>query len=234
MRLGTSRTTKEDSPPPSDKRQRTAPTKLPKSGIMGADKLAEWMRANAQYHGGLNAQRRVLTLQQGALREDAPSTQNAKLDALMDTAFGGYGACPINIVGCDPGKQTLAQVVDPYEHGLPPDERRQSNKVHTVRYTAARRRHDAQPGRYGLRRKQRLATKYEKRVKHASMAAEYKRQVVDKPDEIRAAEHSIVANAHAEGEVAPCANGPTTGRCRMPFRLPRRFGDEERGGTAQA
>ena len=219
MRLGTARPTQDDTPSSAassssqpDKRQRVAPTELPRHGIMGTAEFAEWVKTNAECHGGDEARQRVLSLEDGALRDEAPSAQNAKLDELLNVSFGGDDACPFHIVGCDPGKQTLVQIADPTEHGLPPDERRQSGKVHTVRYTASRRRHDSQPGRYGLREKQRLAPKYAKRVKRASMAAEYRRVVVETPDAILAAERSIVANAHAEGEVVPCANGPTTAR----------------------
>ena len=202
-------TTKPTDPATHVTKKRKTPTELPKRGIIGVDALHKYVREVAGTAGAAWTKE-----DEDAFRALAPRDQNSKMNALLDAAFGGPGKFPFRIVGCDPGKRELVVVIDPDVFGVAPADRDEmvADRPLTVRYTNTQRRHESQPGRYGLRTKQRADPKHSARVKRASMAEAYRRDVLATPDDVLAAEQGIVAAAHAQGTAVPCKNGPTTAR----------------------
>ena len=196
----------DTAPAPTKKAKSTpTPTELPKRGLIGVEELANFVKA-ARGNG--------TDVAEGAYRDLSPRAQNGLVNALLDAAFGGR--CPFRVVGCDPGKRELAVLIDPDVFGTRPADRGTllPNRPLTTRYTSQQRRHDYTPGRYGLRRKQRaiaqspMDDRLAPRLKRASMAAAY-RAKIEKPAYVRDAEHSMVADAHANGIPIPCAK-PTS------------------------
>ena len=187
---------------PHNKKRKTPP-ELPKRGIIGVQVLSELVQAAGDS---------AAMLDDGAHRELSPREQNLELNEALGAAFGG--TCPFRFVGCDPGKRELLVVADPDVFGVAPAERAEQlpNRPLSERYTSAQRRHDREPGRYGLRKSQRRAPGGAERVKHASLAAEYRVGVLATPADVLQAERSIVADAHATGGPVPCAKGPSVAR----------------------
>ena len=196
------RDTESQPPPKKSKVSKPVPTRLPKRGIIGVEEMAKLVAKSAK--GRVSKGELV----DGMMRDRSPKEQNDYMNEMLQKAFGGE--CPICVVGCDPGKRELAVLVDPDMFGMSKD-LRPVDRVWMTRYTSDQRRHDYTPGRYGLRRKQRLDEKNANRIKRASMAAEY-RDTIAKPAYVLEAEQSIVASAHANGSVVPSKASPTLER----------------------